>query len=186
MALPLGLAFRFCCYWSMCWKILHWILLRGSPILTNNIRKYAHFISLRHPLPDASVAFIFLREVVRLHGCPKNSVIENCADYVKLQVAFKFCCYWSMCGKIFHWILLRGCPILTDITRKYAHFISRNHTFTDVSVAFIFLCEVVRLYGCRKGSVSDRDKIFTSLFWEELFWTMDPSCKEVYLPSSNW
>lgn len=36
-------------------------------------------------------------------------------------------------------------------------------------MAAVFVREIVRLHGCPRSTVSDQDKIFTSVFWEELF-----------------
>jgi hypothetical protein len=52
---------------------------------------------------------------------------------------------------------------------RYAHFIPRKHPFTSQQVAHVILDVVVRLHGMPKLIESDRDKIFISSFWNELF-----------------
>lgn len=61
--------------------------------------------------------------------------------------------------------------ILTVVDRfsKYAHFIALSHPYTASSVARVFFEEIVWLHGIPSSIVSDRDLIFTSRFWEELF-----------------
>jgi hypothetical protein len=61
--------------------------------------------------------------------------------------------------------------ILTVVDRfsKAAHFIPLGHPYTATSVARAFFAEVVRLHGVPASIVSDRDPVFTSEFWRELF-----------------
>jgi hypothetical protein len=61
--------------------------------------------------------------------------------------------------------------ILTVVGRfsKAAHFIPLSHPYTAMSVAWVFFSEIVRLHGIPSSIVSDRDPVFTSSFWRELF-----------------
>lgn len=53
---------------------------------------------------------------------------------------------------------------------KFAHYIPLLHAFTVHQVDQLFLDHIVyRLHGMLTHIVSDRDKIFTSTFWRELF-----------------
>ncbi|KAG8051842.1 hypothetical protein GUJ93_ZPchr0001g32481 [Zizania palustris] len=60
--------------------------------------------------------------------------------------------------------------ILTVVDRfsKYCHFIPLAHPYTAESVAQVFFAEIVRLHGVPQFMVSDRDPVFTSIFWHEL------------------
>lgn len=54
--------------------------------------------------------------------------------------------------------------VIVDRLSKYAHFLPLKHPFNVVSFATIFVRKVVRLHGCPRSIVFDRDNIFTSLF----------------------
>jgi hypothetical protein len=60
--------------------------------------------------------------------------------------------------------------ILTVVDRfsKYCHFIPLGHPYTAESVAQAFFAEIVRLHSVPQSMVSDRNPVFTSVFWQEL------------------
>ena len=59
--------------------------------------------------------------------------------------------------------------VIVDRFSKYAHFIPMTHPFTALTVAKTFITNVYRLHGLPLSIVSDRDKVFTSQLWQELF-----------------
>lgn len=52
---------------------------------------------------------------------------------------------------------------------KFGHFIPLKHPYTASSVAKLFMDNVYKLHGLPSAIISDRDKIFTSNFWKQLF-----------------
>ena len=64
---------------------------------------------------------------------------------------------------------------------KYSQFILLKHPYTARHVAEIFVKDIVRLYGFPKSILSDRDPIFMSKFWQDLFCMQGT---ELYLSSS--
>jgi hypothetical protein len=58
--------------------------------------------------------------------------------------------------------------VVVDRFSKFAHFVPLLHPFTAPQVAQLFLDNIYSLHGMPTHIVSDRDRIFTNLFWKEL------------------
>lgn len=46
-------------------------------VVVYRLRKYAHFLAIKHPFTANSVASIFVKEIVRLHGYPQTIVSDR-------------------------------------------------------------------------------------------------------------
>jgi hypothetical protein len=59
--------------------------------------------------------------------------------------------------------------VVVDKFSKYAHFIALAHPFTALHVAKVFMDTIFKLHGLPTAIISDRDKLFISNLWKELF-----------------
>lgn len=59
--------------------------------------------------------------------------------------------------------------VVVDRFTRYAHFIPLAHPYTVLSVAQAFVDNIIRLHGPPKLIISDRDRIFTSKLWKDIF-----------------
>lgn len=59
--------------------------------------------------------------------------------------------------------------VVVDKFSKYAHFIALAHPFTAMKVALLYMDNIYKLHGLPQAIISDRDRIFTSTLWQELF-----------------
>lgn len=46
-------------------------------VVVDRLSKYAHFILIKHPYSARSIAEVFVREIVRLHGIPSSIVSDR-------------------------------------------------------------------------------------------------------------
>jgi hypothetical protein len=59
--------------------------------------------------------------------------------------------------------------VVVDKYSKYAHFLPLLHPYTAFKVDKIFMSSIYKLHGMPEAIISDRDHIFTSTLWQELF-----------------
>ena len=76
---------------------------------------------------------------------------------------------------------------IVDRFTKYMHFIPLSHPYTASKVVALFLQHVFKLHGLPSSIVSDKETVFTSLFWEELFKRqgVDLAMSSSYHPQSD-
>lgn len=76
--------------------------------------------------------------------------------------------------------------VIVDSFTKYAHFVALSHPYTAAQVAQIFLDNIYKLNGSPVSTLSDRDPVFTSLFWEGIVQRNGSTTQEKHsLPSTD-
>jgi hypothetical protein len=59
--------------------------------------------------------------------------------------------------------------MVVDLFSKAAHFILLAHPYIAIMVSRAFFDSIILLHKTPSSSISDRDSVFTSRFWSELF-----------------
>ncbi|WMV40979.1 hypothetical protein MTR67_034364 [Solanum verrucosum] len=59
--------------------------------------------------------------------------------------------------------------VVVDRLTKYAHFVCLAHPYSAHDVVSLFLEHIYKLHGVLEDIVNDRDLVFTSKVWQELF-----------------
>jgi hypothetical protein len=77
--------------------------------------------------------------------------------------------------------------VVVDRLTKFAHFIPVKHPYNAATVAQLFMDNVVKLHGLPNSIVSDKDTIFISHFWRDLFklYQVNLSLSTVYHPQTD-
>jgi transposase InsO family protein len=77
--------------------------------------------------------------------------------------------------------------VVVDKLTKYVHFIPLSHPFTTKTVVQLFIDNIFKLHGLPLVIITDRDKIFTSQLWQELFKSLSVKLKfsSAYHPQTD-
>jgi len=77
--------------------------------------------------------------------------------------------------------------VVVDRLTKFAHFVAVKHPYTASTIAQLFMDNIVKLHGLPNSIVSDRDTIFVSVFWKELFklYRVNLQLSTAYHPQSD-
>jgi len=77
--------------------------------------------------------------------------------------------------------------VVVDRLTKFAHFVAVKHPYTTSTIAQLFMDNIVKLHGLPNSIVSDRDTIFVSAFWKELFklYRVNLQLSTAYHPQSD-
>lgn len=66
--------------------------------------------------------------------------------------------------------------VVVDKLSKYAHFVPLTHPYTAFQIALVYITNIYKLHGLPKALISNRDRIFTSQVWKELFKLLKVDC----------
>ena len=72
--------------------------------------------------------------------------------------------------------------VVVDKRTWFAHFLPQAHPYTTSKVALLYMQQLYKLHGFPGAIVSDRDPVFTSHFWQELF---KYACTELRMSTTN-
>jgi transposase InsO family protein len=61
------------------------------------------------------------------------------------------------------------CHYSVDRLTKYGHFLALSHPYTATTMAQLFMDIVFKLHGPPVAIITDRDRIFTSQLWQQVF-----------------
>ena len=80
-----------------------------------------------------------------------------------------------------------GVLVVVDKFSRYAHFIPISHPYSAATIASLFMDNIFKLHSMPLSIVSDRDRVFTSAFWKELFRLSDTQLcmSSSYHPQTN-
>jgi hypothetical protein len=67
--------------------------------------------------------------------------------------------------------------VAVDRLTKYAHFLALSHPYNVQKIADLFMNNIVKLHGLPASIISNKDIIFTSNLWKELFGSFNISLK---------
>lgn len=59
--------------------------------------------------------------------------------------------------------------VVVDRLSKYAYFVPLKNPYSAKTLTDVFVKEIIRLHGIPMSIVSDRDPVFVSNFWQEIF-----------------
>jgi hypothetical protein len=59
--------------------------------------------------------------------------------------------------------------VVIDKLTKYGHFIPIHHPYMALQIAKVYVDNVYKLHGLPQVLISDRDPVFASSVWQELF-----------------
>jgi hypothetical protein len=65
--------------------------------------------------------------------------------------------------------------VVVDRLTKYSHFIPLSHPFPAQTMAQLFMDNIFKLHGPPVAILTDRDRIFTSRLWHDIFKDMNIS-----------
>lgn len=136
----------------------------GIQRTTARISANFYWPNLRKDVTNYIDACSICQQVKSPTTCPQGLLQPlSLPDQVWESISMDFITHLpSSGGKTVIWVVI-------DRLTKYGHFIALPTKFSAVELASLFVREIYRLHGQPCTIVSDRDKLFMSEFWQELF-----------------